>query len=116
MLPRTIQLDRSDGFVFPEAAAPGEWAVSGAFLFEGLDFETLPRFPGASDVHLLDGGEEYELLVTAPPSARLPERIGDVPLTAIGRAVERPGVRLRRGGSLADLPPGGFDHFRRDAE
>jgi hypothetical protein len=43
MLPQTVQLDRSDGLVFPEAAAPGEWAVSGAFLFEGLDVEALPR-------------------------------------------------------------------------
>ncbi|TVQ56584.1 MAG: hypothetical protein EA355_06475 [Rhodobacteraceae bacterium] len=43
MLPRTIPLDRSDGFVFPSAAASGERAVTGAFLFEGLDVEALPR-------------------------------------------------------------------------
>ena len=30
---RTIQLDASDSFVFEKAAAPGEWAVSGAFAF-----------------------------------------------------------------------------------
>jgi hypothetical protein len=30
---RTIQLDSSDTFVFERAAAPGEWAVSGAFEF-----------------------------------------------------------------------------------
>jgi hypothetical protein len=30
---RTIRLDRSDGFVFERAASPGEWAVSGAFVF-----------------------------------------------------------------------------------
>jgi hypothetical protein len=30
---RTIQLDPSDTFVFERAAAPGEWAVSGAFAF-----------------------------------------------------------------------------------
>jgi uncharacterized protein DUF6505 len=30
---RTIQLDPSDTFVFEKAAAPGEWAVSGAFVF-----------------------------------------------------------------------------------
>lgn len=32
-LPRTIRLDPSDTFVFERAAAPGEWAVSGAFVF-----------------------------------------------------------------------------------
>jgi hypothetical protein len=30
---RTIRLDPSDTFVFERAAAPGEWAVSGAFMF-----------------------------------------------------------------------------------
>lgn len=30
---RTIRLDTSDTFVFERAAEPGEWAVSGAFVF-----------------------------------------------------------------------------------
>jgi hypothetical protein len=30
---RTIRLDPSDGFVFPRAAEPGEWAVAGGFMF-----------------------------------------------------------------------------------
>jgi len=30
---RTIRLDPSDTFVFARAAEPGEWAVSGAFMF-----------------------------------------------------------------------------------
>ncbi len=30
---RTIRLDASDTFVFDGAAEPGEWAVSGAFVF-----------------------------------------------------------------------------------
>ena len=30
---RTIRLDPSDTFVFDKAAEPGEWAVSGAFMF-----------------------------------------------------------------------------------
>jgi Family of unknown function (DUF6505) len=34
---RTIQLDASDSFVFEKAAAPGEWAVSGAFVFGRSD-------------------------------------------------------------------------------
>ena len=38
---RTIRLDPSDTFVFDRAAEPGEWAVSGAFMFSGLDPATL---------------------------------------------------------------------------
>jgi hypothetical protein len=34
---RTIRLDSSDTFVFETPADPGEWAVSGAFVFAGRD-------------------------------------------------------------------------------
>jgi hypothetical protein len=34
---RTIRLDPSDTFVFEQAAEPGEWAVSGAFVFWNSD-------------------------------------------------------------------------------
>ena len=40
-LPRTIRLDPSDTFVFERAAEPGEWAVSGAFVFWDSDTATL---------------------------------------------------------------------------
>jgi hypothetical protein len=36
LLPRTIRLDDSDERVFPRAAGPEEWAVSGAFAFAGV--------------------------------------------------------------------------------
>ncbi|GEP12181.1 hypothetical protein MMMDOFMJ_0394 [Methylobacterium gnaphalii] len=42
-LPRTLRLDPSDTFVFPRAAEPGEWAVTGSFLF--LDVETTGLSP-----------------------------------------------------------------------
>jgi len=38
---RTIRLDPSDTFVFEKAAEPGEWAVSGAFVFWSSDPATL---------------------------------------------------------------------------
>jgi Family of unknown function (DUF6505) len=38
---RTIRLDPSDTFVFDTAAEPGEWAVSGAFVFWNTDPATL---------------------------------------------------------------------------
>lgn len=40
-LPRTIQLDPSDRFVFENPAEPGEWAVTGSFLFLETDPTTL---------------------------------------------------------------------------
>ena len=38
---RTIRLDPSDTFVFERAADPGEWAVSGAFMFAHADPDAL---------------------------------------------------------------------------
>ncbi len=38
---RTIRLDPSDTFVFDSAAEPGEWAVTGTFLFSDADPDAL---------------------------------------------------------------------------
>jgi hypothetical protein len=38
---RTIRLDPSDTFVFESAAEPGEWAVSGSFVFWNADMAAL---------------------------------------------------------------------------
>jgi len=38
---RCIRLDESDSRIFERAAVPGEAAVSGAFLFQGLDIDKL---------------------------------------------------------------------------
>lgn len=40
-LPRTIRLDPSDTFVFRRSAEPGEWAVTGSFLFDAGAVEAL---------------------------------------------------------------------------
>lgn len=36
-LPRAIRLDQSDLHVFAQAAAPGEWAIPGGFVFADAD-------------------------------------------------------------------------------
>ena len=66
---------------------------------------------------LLAGGDDYELLFTAPPSARarLAALAVDLalPITRIGRIVAKPGlvVRGEDGAPLAAVPQA-FDHFR----
>ena len=45
---RTIRLDPSDTFVFDRAAEPGEWAVSGAFMFGHTDPASLDGKPRAA--------------------------------------------------------------------
>jgi len=81
-------------------------------LASGLEaaIEAPPCFPGASLEQALDGGEDYELLFTAPPRTRVPERFENLPLTRIGE------MRRGRAGAVylagRRLPSRGYDHFR----
>jgi thiamine-monophosphate kinase len=72
-----------------------------------------PIFPGATVEQALHGGEDYELLFTAPRNAPVPAVFEGVPLAHIG-TMRRP--KGRRAGEVrldgALLAPLGYDHFR----
>jgi thiamine-monophosphate kinase len=69
-----------------------------------------PVFPGATLEQALHGGEDYELLFTAPPRARVPAAFEGLPLTRIGEMRKGlPGLVKLNG---APLPPLGWDHLR----
>jgi thiamine-monophosphate kinase len=63
----------------------------------------------------LHGGEDYELLFTAPASAKLPRSIAGVPITAIGRVLpmnsRKPMVSLLTEKGDEPLEPHGWEHF-----
>jgi thiamine-monophosphate kinase len=62
----------------------------------------------------LHGGEDYELLFTAPPGKRVPAHIAGVPLTQIGRVTRRRKIFLLNRQNIAcELVPRGWEHFRR---
>ncbi|WP_341677574.1 thiamine-phosphate kinase [Niveibacterium sp. SC-1] len=70
---------------------------------------------------LLQGGDDYELVFTAPASARarLDALAGELalPLHRIGRCVEERGLWLvQHDGAQAPLTPRGFDHFGAEAD
>jgi len=74
------------------------------------EIQAPPRYPGASLEQALHGGEDYELLFTAGPRARVPAKAAGVPLTRIGTVLHgRPGVVTLEG---TPLPPLGYDHLR----
>jgi thiamine-monophosphate kinase len=73
---------------------------------------------GATLEQALRGGEDYELLFTASPEARVPRSIAGVPVTRIGRI-----LRPRKGGPAValvteqrrqSLEPQGWEHFSRN--
>lgn len=74
------------------------------------------RTPSAIDL-ALHGGEDYELLFTAPPRANVPRQIAGIPIHKIGcvcpRRARKPQITLHdhRGKSIP-LAPGGWEHFR----
>jgi thiamine-monophosphate kinase len=61
----------------------------------------------------LHGGEDYELLFTARPSARVPRRIAGVPVTKIGMMVTGRAVKLVDAkGKKSVLKAKGWEHFK----
>jgi thiamine-monophosphate kinase len=80
-----------------------------------IDAELLPIHPGATLEQALNGGEDYELLFTAPQSLRVPNSIAGVPVTRIGRILKQGGkkaaITLNTALSSMPLSPKGWQHF-----
>ena len=80
-----------------------------------IDAGAIPLGAGATLQLALDGGEDYELLFTAPRSAKLPRSIAGVPITSIGRiqkkAKARPQLLLVTGNARTPIEPRGWQHF-----
>ena len=81
-----------------------------------IDAARLPIAPNANLQLALHGGEDYELLFTAPKQAKLPPKIAGVRITKIGEVQKhsRSGaaIQLRdQDGRLRPLKPQGWQHF-----
>jgi thiamine-monophosphate kinase len=80
-----------------------------------VDAALLPVHAGATQAQALHGGEDYELLFTAPKSARIPDAIAGVAVTRIGRMVRRragrPQITLVNGRKKLPITPQGWEHF-----
>jgi thiamine-monophosphate kinase len=62
--------------------------------------------------YALHGGEDYELLFTAPPNRRIPAAIAGTPVTRIGEIVRGRKIKLRNiGGKTQPLASAGWQHF-----
>ncbi|MFZ0761146.1 MAG: thiamine-phosphate kinase [Candidatus Sulfotelmatobacter sp.] len=62
----------------------------------------------------LHGGEDYELLFTAPRRKRIPACLAGISITNIGQVTRRPKVFVTNsGGASYELRPQGWEHLRR---
>jgi thiamine-monophosphate kinase len=103
-------LDLSDGLSTDLAHLCEESGVAAE-----VDAAALPIHPAATMEQTLHGGEDYELLFTAPPAAHVPRAIAGVPVTRIGRILKpragRPTVTLILPQGTQPLEPRGWEHF-----
>jgi thiamine-monophosphate kinase len=105
-------IDCSDGLSVDLAHICEESGV-GAIVNRDL----VPIAPGAPFAQALHGGEDYELIFTASPKARIPVELEGVPITEIGWITREQG--RKSGVYLTDLrtppqplEPRGWQHFR----
>ena len=78
----------------------------------------IPVATGAKLKHALHGGEDYELLFTASPKARVPAKIAGIQVTEIGAIGSQKDYRaaiqiLNENGRAQALHPQGWQHFAR---
>jgi thiamine-monophosphate kinase len=103
-------IDISDGFSTDLAHLCEESDVAAE-----VDATLLPVHASATLAQALHGGEDYELLFTAPKGARIPAAIAGVAVTQIGRMVPRragrPQITLVDGRRKLPLKAKGWEHF-----
>jgi len=113
----TAAIDLSDGLSTDLAHLCAESGVAAEIDAALLPIHAAATPPAATLEQALHGGEDYELLFTAPPSARVPRRIAGVPVAQIGRISRaragRPPVTLLTASGSQPLAPRGWQHFSR---
>jgi thiamine-monophosphate kinase len=106
----TAAIDLSDGLSTDLAHLCQESGLAAE-----IDSEAIPVDARATLEQALHGGEDYELLFTASPKAKVPRQLGGVLAHPIGRMKKRgkgPQVQLLRRGKPAALAAAGWEHFR----
>jgi thiamine-monophosphate kinase len=83
-----------------------------------VDSSAIPLASVGKPAHAVDldlavhGGEDYELLFTAPPNKKLPTEIASVPITRIGAITRGKQIKLQSpDGKLQPLPARGWQHL-----
>jgi thiamine-monophosphate kinase len=110
----SAMIDTSDGLSTDLAHLCEESGVGAEVQAETIPRAVVGRRPQEVDLNLaLHGGEDYELLFTAPRSKFVPSRIAGVPITQIGHVIRVKKVFLMNStGAGVEMKPKGWEHFR----
>lgn len=111
----SAMIDTSDGLSTDLAHICEESGVGAEIQAEAIPLASVGKPSREVDLELaLHGGEDYELLFTAPRSKRIPSQIAGVPITQIGHVARfRKIFLMNRGGVGLELQPQGWEHFRK---
>lgn len=111
----SAMIDTSDGLSTDLAHICDESGVGAEIQAELIPRATIGKPPREVDLELaLHGGEDYELLFTAPRGKSIPLRIAGIPIHPIGHITRTGSIFLMsRNGAGSELKPQGWEHFRR---
>jgi len=111
----SAMIDTSDGLSTDLAHICEESSVGAELLAESIPRASVGK-PSREVVlqFALHGGEDYELLFTAPRSKRIPSHIAGVPITLIGYITRFQKIFLMNESGVGfELRPQGWEHFRK---
>jgi thiamine-monophosphate kinase len=111
----SAMIDTSDGLSTDLAHICEESGVGAELRGESIPRASVGKPAREVDLEFaLHGGEDYELLFTAPRNTRLPSQIAGVSITQIGRITRARKIVLgNRAGVASELKPRGWEHFRK---
>lgn len=111
----SAMIDTSDGLSTDLAHICEESGVGAELQAEAIPRASVGKPSREVDLQFaLHGGEDYELLFTAPRSKRIPSHIAGVPITLIGHVTRLKKIFLKNeSGVGVELRPEGWEHFRK---
>jgi len=109
----SAMIDISDGLSTDLTHICEESAVGAHIEADSIPLARIGRPTRPVDLKsALHGGDDYELLFTAPRHKRVPSRIAAVPITQIGHINKSKRIVLSKAGTETELKPQGWQHFQ----